>query len=104
MTLFRAGQLQDPRVERPRRGEVSAERLLHDDATEAAFPLRREAGRREPFDDRAEEARRGRQVEDGIAPIVLTKPIAEAAIGVRILEIAGEVAQDRKSTRLNSSH
>src|SRR3546814_18822889 len=42
------GQLQDPRVERPPRGAVSAARLLPADATEAAFPLRREAGRREP--------------------------------------------------------
>ncbi len=45
--------------QRARRGQVVAERLLHDDAR-----LRRQAGLRQALDDGAEEERRDLEVED----------------------------------------
>ena len=89
--LVLAGCGKNLAVERLGRGQVAAEGLLDHDPPERASLFLEQAGPAELRDDRAEEARGHRQVEDDVA----TQSAAEGRVGRGILEIDLEVAKPR---------
>ncbi len=79
-------------VERPRRGQVVAEGLLHDDARALDEPRRGQA-----LHDGSEEERRDLQVEDGCPRVA--EDACEALERLGVGEVAGDVREARRETR-----
>jgi hypothetical protein len=80
---------EDPGIQRPRRFEIGAERLLDDHAAEAVALLAEQPGLPEPVHDGPEEAGRHRAVEHRVAG----DPLLHRGVGLGLLEIAREVVE-----------
>ena len=83
-------------VQRHRRGEVVAERLLDHHPPVSAFGLARDTRGGKTLDDPAEEMRCRRKIEHHVAASMMAalqfaQPIRQAQIGRRILKFACEV-------------
>ena len=91
-------------VERARRLQVGAERLLDDDAAELVVALLGEAGLAEPLHDRAEELGRRREIEDGVLMgsvlqklvELVTKVDEHALVGYVAAQVMDSLAQPRQ--------
>ncbi|MNM96985.1 hypothetical protein D3C81_1094800 [compost metagenome] len=88
-----AHHLQQAGVERLGAGQVGAKGLFHHDPAKAAGRFVEQPGLPQALRHLGEEARRGCQVEDGVAVAGCVDALGEGLVGGRVEEIAGLVIQ-----------